>query len=393
MLTLIDIRAENITNASAVNCIVLQSATRCDCVNTLSNTFVTCTGTGNISVDDSATLLDIGQSNIDFISAFVDPLSNNYSIDASFAQTYLVSAGFEGSNIVQWAWEVEAPADITISAISSFGANVTLSTLGGITLVAPITATHSVLLSNPEVFNLFSLQQFLAPLSVSDPEHMVLQSSWVEHISIGLSEPEQISLAAIDSFQAGLVAQGSEPISLVTATAVTATISFNDNESLALLAPWKHVVSIQLEKPVRVELSATSDAQVTLGLSNPQTFGLDAAFVSSVLLAVDSDDIQLKTMSDFQTSVALSAPQEINLGTDWIPTSLITLNELEQITLTTNTQFQSQLSFNTPAEFKLAPAVNFVVALEFDSQAITLGTMIALVGRTSEIYLEGSIGG
>lgn len=106
MLRVRDSIIDSSDGASLYNVICKQSAANGDCFNTLAKTFINTTGSNNVSADGSS---DIHIANL--FDGFVDPANNDYRIKKSFAETELVGKGWNGEDIVNWAYYDETASN------------------------------------------------------------------------------------------------------------------------------------------------------------------------------------------------------------------------------------------------------------------------------------------
>lgn len=97
MLQLKDTKASTINNAIVNNCLVTTSVSNSECINTVSPTFVTCTGSFNFSQDTTAATLSIGTGSV------VPTFNPDGTIDATWYAANLEGQGWNGTNPVEWA--------------------------------------------------------------------------------------------------------------------------------------------------------------------------------------------------------------------------------------------------------------------------------------------------
>lgn len=127
MLQIKNSKVNTATNATLLDVIALTSVTGCDCTNTISPTFITSTDQYCVSGDATATGTG---SQINLTPTY----DANNDIAQSWADTYLVGKGWNGGNIVAFAYYDDAGGGLTISpplitsTATVFGAEVTLTT-------------------------------------------------------------------------------------------------------------------------------------------------------------------------------------------------------------------------------------------------------------------------
>lgn len=113
MLQLKDTKASTIDNAIVNNCLVTTSVSNSECINTVSPTFVTCTGSFNFSQDTTAATSSIGTGNV------VPTFNPDGTIDATWYAANLAGNGWNSTDPVAWAVGISLELTITIGTLDS----------------------------------------------------------------------------------------------------------------------------------------------------------------------------------------------------------------------------------------------------------------------------------
>lgn len=87
-------------SSDVVNCVINKLST-----GTTYNALYLCTGSNNITSDTG--ILDLSTGSVDFTGAFVDEANGDYRVNDAWATTNLKGKGWNGSDIVSWAYYVD----------------------------------------------------------------------------------------------------------------------------------------------------------------------------------------------------------------------------------------------------------------------------------------------
>lgn len=123
MLQVKNSKANTISDASVNNCLVFTSVTDSECLNTVSPLFTTCTGDYCVSSDTSA---NFGANSL-LNQPIASWLDANDDINET-GQAALTGAGWNGSNIAEWAWSEGGTPPPPTTAINTLYYNSVLIT-------------------------------------------------------------------------------------------------------------------------------------------------------------------------------------------------------------------------------------------------------------------------